>query len=151
MVKVEVVLRNPRWPLPFWLEREREQPVTIVLETVSSYMQEEEDPLLHDLPLTTLIAWTRSRHLTSKALVLVLKKRVFGAVRFFLKEEKGRIDNRIALLRTDWAARGRELRWLDKIRQSSQPSLGCSLRYYRMTEKSMEHPTLGRRRRHNTL
>ena len=44
--------------------------MTIVLETVSSYMQEEEDPLLHDLPLPTLIAWTRWWHLIQSAPLL---------------------------------------------------------------------------------
>ena len=43
-------------------------------------MQTEEDPLFHELPLHTLITWTRWWHLTSKALVLVLKKRVRGTV-----------------------------------------------------------------------
>ena len=82
-------------------------------------MQTEEDPLLHDLPLHTLITWTRWWHLTSKALVLVLKKRIWGTIGAFLKKEKDRIDNRIALLRIDWAARGRELRKLDKIKRSA--------------------------------
>ena len=108
--------------IAIWLKatalNSREQPVTLVLETVSSYMQEEENPLFHDLPLPTVIAWTRWWHLTSKALVLVLKKRVWGTAGSFLKMEKGRIDSRIAILRTDWAARGRELRLLDEIRQS---------------------------------
>ena len=88
------------------------------LETVYSYMQEEEDPLFHGLPLPTLIAWTRWWHLTPKALVLVLKKKVWGTVGSFLRDETGRIDNRIALLRTDWSARGRELHLLDAIRRS---------------------------------
>ena len=82
-------------------------------------MQTEEDPLFHELPLHTLITWTRWWHLTSKALVLVLKERVWGAVGPFLREEKARIDNRIVLLRTDWAGRGRELRELDKIKRAA--------------------------------
>ena len=92
--------------------------MTIVLETVSSYMQEEEDPLFHELPLPTLSAWTRWWHLTSKVLVLVLKKRFWGPVGPYLRDEKGRTDDRIALLRTDWAARGRELKALDEIKRS---------------------------------
>ena len=78
----------------------------------------EEDPLFHELPLHTLLAWTCWWHLTAKALTLVLKKKVFGVVGPYLSGEKGRIDNRIAVLRTDWSARGRELNTLDKIKRS---------------------------------
>ena len=82
-------------------------------------MQEEEEPLLHDLPLRTLITWTRWRHLTSKALVLVLKKRIRGVVGSFLRQEKGKTDNRIVVLKVNWAGRGRELRELDAIKRSA--------------------------------
>ena len=82
-------------------------------------MQEEEDPLLHDLPLQTLITWARWWHLTSKALVLVLKQRIWGVAGNFLKDEKHRVDNRVASLRTNWARRGRELRALDVIKRSA--------------------------------
>ena len=51
-------------------------------------MQTEEDPLFQELSLRTLITWTRWWHLTAKALVLVLKKKVWGTVGSFLKEEK---------------------------------------------------------------
>ena len=40
----------------------------------------EEDPLFPELPLNTLITWTRCCHLTAKALTLVLRKKVFGVV-----------------------------------------------------------------------
>ena len=92
--------------------------MTIVLEADSSYMQEEADPLFQDLPLPTLFAWTRWWHLTSKTLVLVLKKRFWGVVGSYLKDEKGTTGIRIARLRADWSARGRELKQLDKIKQS---------------------------------
>ena len=84
-------------------------------------MQEEEDPLLHDLSLRTLITWTRWWRLTSKALVLVLKKRIWEVVGSFLRDEKDRVDNRIAVLRVEsiWARRGRELRALDAIKRSA--------------------------------
>ena len=110
----------------------------------------EEDPLFHELPLHTVFTWTRWWHLSAKALTLVLKKKVFAAVGPYLRREKDRIDNRIAVLRTDWSARGRELNRLDKIKRSCclSSQLGCSSRYHRKTEKNMEHPTLGRRRRH---
>ena len=92
--------------------------MTIVLGAVSSYVQEEEHPLLHDLPLPTLLTWARWWHLASKALVLVLKKSVWGVVGAYLRVEKGATSIRIARLRTDWSARGRELHWLDKLKQS---------------------------------
>ena len=91
--------------------------MTIVLEADSSYMQEEEDPLFHDLPLPTLFAWTHWWHLTSKTLV-VCKKRFWGTVGSYLKDKKGAVGVRIARLRADWSARGRELKLLDEIRQS---------------------------------
>ena len=96
--------------------------MTNVENTASSYMQTEEDseenPLFHELSLNTLIPWTRWRHLTAKVLTLVLKKKVFGVVGPYLRGERDRIDNRIAALRTDWSARGRELNRLDKIKRS---------------------------------
>ena len=61
-----------------------EQLATTVVNTASSYMHREEDsekdPLFHELPLKTLIAWTRWWHLTAKVLTLVLNKKVFGFV-----------------------------------------------------------------------
>ena len=78
----------------------------------------EEDPLLHEVPLNTLITWSRWWHLTAKALTLVLRKKVFGVVGSYLRGEITRVDSRIAHLRTDWSARGRELNRLDKIKQS---------------------------------
>ena len=103
-------------------------------------MQEEEDPLLHDLPWQTLITWTRWWHLTSKALVLVLKKRIWGVVGNFLKDEKHRVDNRIASLRINWARRGRELRALDVIKRSAYlDAHSWLLLHHRMSEQSSEH------------
>ena len=59
------------------LELERAAPVTIACDRQSVVTcKTEEDPLFQDLPLHTLITWTRWWHLTAKALVLVLKKRV---------------------------------------------------------------------------
>ena len=78
----------------------------------------EEDALFHELPLNTLLAWTRWWHLTAKVLTLALKKKVFGVVGLYLRGETARVDIRIANLRTDWAARGRELNRLDKIKRS---------------------------------
>ena len=92
------------------------------IENTSSYMHTaedvEEDPLFHELPSHTVITWTRWWHLSAKALTLVFKKKVFAAVGPYLRREKDRIDNRIAVLRTDWSARGRELNRLDKIKRS---------------------------------
>ena len=96
--------------------------MTIVLEADSSYMQtegdSEEDILFHELPLKILITWTRWWRLTAKALPLVFKKKVFGVVGARLRKETHRIDIRIVRLRTDWSERGRELKLLDKIKQS---------------------------------
>ena len=93
-----------KWPLPLWLKatalNSSEQPVTIALEADSSYMQEEsdseEEPLFHELPLKTLIAWTRWWHLTAKALTLVLKKKVFGVVGAYLRKQTTVVGIRIA-------------------------------------------------------
>ena len=121
-VKVEVALRNPKMAIAILAQGKSLDARKTSLETIayvaSSYMQEEEDPLLHETPLNTLITWTRWWHLSSKALVLVLKKRIWGVVGSFLKDQNGRTDNRIVLLRTDWAGRGREFRVLDAIKRS---------------------------------
>ena len=77
--------------------------------------EEEEDHPFHELQIHTVITWTRWWHLTSKALVLVFKKKAWGVIGSFLKQEKGRVDLRIVLLRTNWSRRGREL---DAIKHS---------------------------------
>ena len=100
--------------------------MTIALEANSSYVHTEEAPeetpkeviLLHELSFKTWITWTHWWHLTAKALPLVLKKKVSGVVGAYLRKETHRIDVRIARLRTDWSERGRELKLLDKIKQS---------------------------------
>ena len=77
---------------------------TVVL-TANSYTQteidSEEDPLFHELPLNILITWTRWWHLTAKALTLILRKKVFGVDRPYLRGERTRVDNHIVHLRTD--------------------------------------------------
>ena len=74
-------------------------------------MQDEEDQLLHELQIHTVITWTRWWCLTSKAFVLVFKKKAWGVIGGFLKQEKvlHRTDLRIVLLRTIWSRRGHEL------------------------------------------
>ena len=107
------------------------------------YMQDEEDQLFHELQIHTVITWTRWRCLASKALALVFKKKAWGVIGGFLKQEKAlqRTDLRIVLLRTVWSRRGYEL--------DTKLSASAVFRvYYRMTEQSMDHPTQGRRRRH---
>ena len=79
----------------------------------------EEVILLHELPLKVWITWTRWRHLTAMAIPLVVKKKIFGVVGAYLKKVTQRTDVRTARLRTDWSARGRELKLLDKIKQSA--------------------------------
>ena len=78
--------------------------------------QEEQDPLFYDLPLPRLLAWTRWWHLTAKTVLLVYKKRTWGVIGPYLKSKKGVFSARIALLRTNWSARGREL---DDIKHST--------------------------------
>ena len=67
-------------------------------------MQKEEDQLLHELQIRSVITWTRWWCLTSKVLVLVFKKKAWGVIGGFLKQEKPlhRTDLRITLLRIIW-------------------------------------------------
>ena len=76
--------------------------------------EEEQDPLFYNLPLPTLLAWTRWWHLTAKTIVLVYKKKTWGVIGPYLKSKKGAVGDRIVLLRANWAASGREL---DDIKQ----------------------------------
>ena len=106
MLVVEVVLWNPKWQSPFWLKAK-----TLTLENwpetspqtaqARRYMQDEEDQLFYELQTHTVIAWTRWWCLTSKALVLVFKKKTWGVIGGFLKKEKAlqRKNLRIVLLR----------------------------------------------------
>ena len=88
------------------------------LETTAHYSQQVVTCKKRKIRCSTSYHCIHWWHLTSKALFLVLKKRIWGVVGNFLKEEKGRTDNRIVLLRVNWAGRGRELRELDKIKRS---------------------------------
>ena len=74
-------------------------------------MQEEEDQLPQEVLIQSVLTWTRWWCLTSKVLVLVFKKKAWGVIGGFLKQENPlhRIDLRITLLRSIWARRGREL------------------------------------------
>ena len=78
----------------------------------------EEEPLLHELPLKTLLIWARWWHLTAKVLPLVFKKNFFGVVGAYLKREKPSDSARIKALRTYWSELGKELNRLAKIRRS---------------------------------
>ena len=73
------------------LELERAASDYYLCQTDSSYMQTEEDPLLPDLPLHTLISWTRWWHLTAKAFVLVFQEENLGSSWTVL--EKGDSEN----------------------------------------------------------
>ena len=74
--------------------------------------KEEQDPLFYDLPLPRLLAWTHWWHITAKTIVLVCKKRAWGVIGPHLKSKKGAVGDRIARLRTEWSARGRELDYI---------------------------------------
>ena len=74
-------------------------------------MQDESDKLIHKQLIHSVVAWTRWWRLTSKLLVLVFRKRAWGVIGAFLRQEKPlhRTDQRIATLRENWSRRGREL------------------------------------------
>ena len=80
--------------------------------------KEEQDPLFYDLPLSTLLAWNRCWHLTAKTIVLVYKKKAWGVIGSDLKLKKGAVGLRIARLRIQWAARGRELDYIKQLADS---------------------------------
>ena len=82
--------------------------------------------MFHKLPLKTLITWTRW----------------FGVVGAYLRRETDRIDIRIARLRTDWSARGRELNLLEQDQAISRliSQLGCSSRWCIMTDQNGKNP-----------
>ena len=86
-----------------------------------------------------------------QVLVLVSKKRAWGVIGAFLRQEKPlhRIDQRIAILGENWSPRGREL---DAIKTRG-PRIASRLLLENTiitTEQEMDHPTQGRRRRHKS-
>ena len=93
MLVVEVVLWNPKWQSPFWLKAkalilESCPETTPQITQARRYMQDEEDQLLHGQLIRSVVAWTRWWCLTSKALVLVFKKKTWGVIGAFLRQEK---------------------------------------------------------------
>ena len=121
MLKVEVVLRNPKMAMPVWLKAKALTPeraaMRLLLIIASKQLHARKGrstvsrvAIAYIDYLDTLVGF--------EALVLVLEKKTWGVVGNFLKEQKGRTDNRIVLLRVDWAGRGRELRRLDEIKRS---------------------------------
>ena len=77
--------------------------------------EEEPDPLFYDLPLPRLLTWTRWWHLTAKTVVLVYKKKAWGVIGAYLRKNTAAGGTRIARLRTNWAARGRELDYIKHL------------------------------------
>ena len=122
MIRVEVVLRNPKMAITILAQgnslelNSSEQLVTTVVNTASSYVRAEEDseqdPLFQRIAIEYLDCLDAL--VTAKVLTLVLKKKVFGVVGPYLRGERDRVDPRIAALRTDWSARGRELNRQDQ-------------------------------------
>ena len=51
-------------------------------------------------------------------IVLVYKKRAWGVIGPYLKSKRGAIGNRIARLRENWSARGRELDYIKHLPDS---------------------------------
>ena len=119
---IEAVLRNPKMAIAILaqgnsLELERATNNCRTCRQQLHARRRSGRPTVPRLAITYL-AWNRWWHLTAKALVLVLKKRVLGTAGSYLKREKERTGTRIVRLRTDWSARGRELSRLDQIKQS---------------------------------
>ena len=73
---------------------------------------------LHELPLKTLTIWIRWWHLSAVALPLVFKKKAFGVIGAYLRNNTHAVGTRIARLRTHWSDTGRELGRLKKIKRS---------------------------------
>ena len=79
---------------------------------------QEEEVLLHELPLETLLTWTRWWHLTATVLPLVFKKHFWGVAGAYLKKQKHNESARVRALGTHWSDAGRELKRLADIRRS---------------------------------
>ena len=81
---------------------------------------QEEEVLLHELPLETLLTWTRWWHLTARVLPLVFKRHFFGVVGAYLNKQKlnGNVSARVRALGTYWSDLGRELKRLADIRRT---------------------------------
>ena len=99
MLKVEVVLWNPKMAVAILAQGE-------------SLDNRVSGP---EATLSTVSKKVHARHLTSKAFVLVFKKKAWGVIGSFSKQEKTRVGVRVVLLRANWARRGREL---DAIKHS---------------------------------
>ena len=85
--------------------------------------EEEQEPLFYDLPLSRVLSWNRWWHLTARTVRLVYQKRTWGVIGPYLKLKKGILIDRVVLLRTNWAARGQELKY---IKHSADGELDCS-------------------------
>ena len=66
--------------------------------------EEEQDPLFYDLPLPRLLG--------CQSYCSRLQEEDLGVIGPYLKTKKGVFSDRVALLRTNWAARGRELDYI---------------------------------------
>ena len=78
------------------------------------YTEVEEEPLYYRIPLSRILAWNRWRHITARLIVIVYKKKFWGLVGHYLQTVKGIPSGRLAILRANWSARGRELKQLSK-------------------------------------
>ena len=115
----------PEWPLPFWLKattlNSREQPATVVFST--AVVCKKSNRKKNKIPCTTichypdcLLGLVGGISPPRPFIVLVYKKRTWGVIGPYLKSKKGAVGDRIALLRANWSARGREL---DEIKHST--------------------------------
>ena len=152
---VEVVLRNPKMAIAMLAQSEsleaRECPETSPQTSQARrYMQDEEDHLLHELPIRTVITWTRWWCITSKAVVLVFKKKSWGVIGAFLWKKR-HYSAKTCVLHS-WERSGlEEGRIFTLSRPEDKPRVPATFRaHYSMTKQNIEHPTQGMRRRHKS-
>ena len=103
---------------------------------------EEQEPLFYDLPLSRLLSWNRWWHLTAQAIRLVFQKRSWGVTGPYLKK-KGILTDRLILLRTNWSARGQELKYIKHLGDcDSHDRSECRAPYFGKKRRYKSPPVL---------
>ena len=105
--------------MPFWLKSKasaldvnRESTQQKLLRMQEEHAEVEEEPPHYRIPLPRILAWNRWWHITARLIVIVYKKRFWGLVGGYLQTVKGIPSCRLAILRANWSAIGRELKHL---------------------------------------
>ena len=78
------------------------------------YTEVDQEPPYYWIPLPRILAWNRWWHIAARLIVIVYKKKFWGLVGGYLQTVKGIPSDRLAILRVNWSARGRELKQLSK-------------------------------------